>query len=94
MASGDCKCTRCCCVQPVTQCERCELRDARDDICEELECRKSGQGAVQEVLVFSSAEWRGDGRYLLRNLPFTGTRLATRRQIDRQKLGKHQKDER
>ena len=50
-ANGDCELKRCCCVHSATQCERCKLQGAQYTVGEELECRKSVQEAVQEVLV-------------------------------------------
>ena len=90
-ANGDWRFTQCFCVHLATQCERCESQDAQDNIREELECRKSVQEAVREVFVYKNG---GGGGYLLPKLPFTGTGLATRRQIDRRKLGKRQNEER
>ena len=50
-ANGDWRFTQCFCVHLATQCERCELQDAQDNIREELECRKSDQEVMREVLV-------------------------------------------
>lgn len=51
------------------------------------------QGAVQEVLVCKEEGMWGISAPQA-TLPFTGTRLKTWRQIDRQKLGKRQRDKR